>query len=47
MFYIDFIFKQNTNVSILQNDINFELGKTLSIATDLLKELLRRVLSDA
>ena len=47
MFDLDFIFKQYTNVHILQNDINFEVGKTLSIATDLLKELLRRVLSDA
>ena len=47
MFHLDFIFKQYINFYILQNDINFELGKTLSIATDLLKELLRRVLSDA
>ena len=47
MFHLDFIFKQYTNSYILQNDINFELGNTLSIATDLLKKLLRRVLSDA
>ena len=47
VFYIDFTFKQNTNCSILYKNINFKLGKTLRIATDLVKELLRRVLSDA